>query len=73
MLRAAGKELARQRFDAATAHVDWSIALPDGPFELELLAADGDPAGDLVVLEQALVIPAGVPATAPAAARRQRK
>jgi hypothetical protein len=57
VLRAAGKELARQRFDAERSQAEWSVALPPGPFELELLAADGDPAGDLVVLAQALVIP----------------
>jgi hypothetical protein len=64
VLRAAGKELARQRFDATNARANWCITLPPGPFELELLAADGDPAGDLVVLEQALVIPAAAAAPA---------
>lgn len=64
VLRAAGKELARQRFDAAQVRAEWNVSLPGGPFELELLAADGDPAGDLVVLEQALLIPAPAPTPA---------
>lgn len=64
VLRASGKELARQRFDASNARAEWSVAIPGGPFELELLAADGDPAGDMVVLEQALVIPAPMPTPA---------
>jgi hypothetical protein len=62
VLRAGGAELARQRLDASHVRAEWSMALPASPFELELLAADGDPAGDSVVLERAMLVPSVPPA-----------
>lgn len=57
VVRAAGTELARQKFGPGHSRAELRVDLPAGPFELELLAADGSAAGDLLVLERAIIVP----------------
>jgi hypothetical protein len=59
VVRSDGTELARERLDAQRARLPLRVDLPAAPFELELLAADGSAAGDLMVLERAVLVPTG--------------
>ena len=64
VVRSDGTELARERLDAQRVRVPLRVDLPAAPFELELLAADGSAAGDLLVLERAVLVPTGANAGA---------
>jgi hypothetical protein len=56
VIRAAGGELLRHRFAPGDLRLEVRIDLPDGPFEVLLLPADGSFVGDVVVLERALLL-----------------
>ena len=56
VIRAVGRELLRHRFAPGDLRLDVRVDLPDGPFEILLLPADGSFVGDVVVLERALLL-----------------
>ena len=56
VIRAAGRELLRHRFAPGDLRLDVRVDLPDGPFEVLMLPADGSFVGDVVVLERALLL-----------------
>lgn len=56
VIRTAGEERLRHRFAPGDLRLDVRIDLPDGPFEILLLPADGSFVGDVVVLERALLL-----------------
>ena len=56
VIRSGGEERLRHRFMPGDQRLDVRVDLPDGPFELLLLPADGSYVGDVVVLERALLL-----------------
>jgi hypothetical protein len=56
VIRAGGTERLRHRFAPGDLRLDVGVDLPDGPFEILLLAADGSFVGDVVVFERALLL-----------------
>lgn len=56
VVRAGGTELLRHRFAPGELRLDVRVDLPEGPFEILLLPADGSFVGDVVVLERALLL-----------------
>ncbi|MFM9096947.1 MAG: hypothetical protein ACKOQW_01445 [Phycisphaerales bacterium] len=56
VIRTGTSELLRHRFTPGDLRLDVRVDLPDGPFEILLLPADGSFVGDVVVLERALLL-----------------
>jgi hypothetical protein len=57
VIRSGGKELLRERMDAARARMEIRVDIPAAPFEIELVPSYGSAAGAFVVLERAVLFP----------------